>query len=353
MLVNVELTDAPAFIPKVLPPKEMISVRGQGDTTFVRVNSSSIGVIQECQRKAKYLLQEKWHSENESPALVFGQAMHRALEVFYVGNPEQRVLPDLDDFEVMSYGKVLDIEEMSLLHRSARTFIREAKALNTLPVYDKRSIQNGLWLLHNYFKAYLNDPYVAYIDERGPFVERSFTFNLHRSPALVIDYFGTIDFAFRHTGTGSILVGDHKTTSVLSGYGEQASYFDRDRPNSQYCGYLLAAREAFGLDVNEFLVNVIEVKAKPKTNRGSGPSFPRQITSRDSDDYTEFREMVIDTTETYLRNLKRNQWPIGPVNACNQYSGCTYKQVCGAPTRLRSNILKAKFKQPEGIQCPN
>jgi hypothetical protein len=338
-LVNIELGESALVIPRQ-KAKEMLTVREEGGVTYVKINSSSLQLIQECLRKSRYALLEKWKPEGESPALTFGSAIHKALEIYYRGDVADRKLPSLSDLESLAFNAPTD--DLGLIERAIVGFVEKAQPLAQLPDSDKRSILNGIWILHSYFKAYLEDPYVAYVDDQGPFVEREFVFTLYSSPTLVIELFGTIDFALRHIANGNIIVGDHKTSASF-GFGG-SSYWDRDRPNAQYCGYLLAAREVFKLDTTEFMVNVVEVKAKPKTARGSVPSFPRQITTRDADDFAEFRETILYNVKLYLEAMKTGIWPLGPVNACNNYGACTYKQVCAAPPSLRENILKAKFR---------
>lgn len=340
MQVNADLSATQPTLIKAEPQKEMISIRSEGTKRIVKINSSSLGVIQECMRKAKYSLHEGWRGETESPATVYGSAIHKALEVFYLGNPVERKLPSLDDMERMSYGHHILGEDSDLLLRATRAFINRAHPLAQLPAEDRRSLQTGTWLLHNYFSTYLNDPYVAYIDGQGPFVERGFTFRLFDSAKLAIDVFGTIDLVVQNSQTGAVLVCDHKTTSML---GE--NFFSRLKPNHQYTCYLMGAQRVFGLTTNEFVVNAIETKAKPKTSRGSGPSFPRQITTRDEGDFAEFTEVMLDATERYLSALDRGVWPMGNVNACSMYSGCTYQSVCSVPEAMRQNVLNVKFKR--------
>jgi hypothetical protein len=342
-IVEMDFSESGLLIP-VASPKEMISVSKQDDgRTRVKINSSSLGVIQECLRKSYYLLDQKWKAENEHPATIFGSAIHKALEVFYLGKMEERVLPKLDDLELMAYGHALPEEGSSLIMRAVRAFLSRGEQLRPLPDTDKRSLPNGVWILHNYFKAFLADPYIAYVDEQGPFVEREFTFRLFEDAEKVIDVFGTIDFAFKHTANGNIIIGDHKTASSF-GFGG-SSYFDRERPNHQYTGYAMGARRVFGIETDEFMVNMVEVKARPKTARGSGPLFPRQITTRNEEDFEEFTEVVVHSVENYLGALKTGMWPLGPVGACTAYGSCTYRQVCAAPKSMRENILSAKFKR--------
>lgn len=341
-LIETDLGQASVVVPR--QPKEMITVRVDEKTgkTLVKINSSSLSVIQECPRKAKYLLHEGWKSATESPATLFGSAVHKALEVFYAAPPQERKLIPLEDVELA----VLGINKSdNLIAAAARAFGEKAGPLAQLPDTDKRSLVNGAWILHHYFKAYIDDPYQVLVDEHGPFVERGFSFKLYEDPTLIVEYFGTIDAVKQHVVNKNILCVDYKTTSQLGGYGDNASYFEKDKPNAQYTGYLLGLREALGIDVNEFCVDVIEVKARPKTARGSAPSFPRQITTRDADDYAEFKESVLKAVRDYLYFQGTNSWPLGPVSSCNLWGACTYKQVCASPKSVRENILKGKFNR--------
>lgn len=337
--VSINVEETPVVVPRT--PKEMISLSVQSDgRTRVKINSSSLSIIQECLRKAQLSLFEKWKPEHEGPATIFGSAVHAAMEVFYSADVSERKMVPLETLELAAQGFT---EDDSLLVRAVQAFAKKAEPLKDLPDTDKRSLINGAWILHHYFKSFIDDPYVAYVDEKGPFIERTFEYRIHEDSALVIDIFGTIDFAFRHTQTGNILLGDHKTASSL-GFGG-SSYFDRDKPNHQYTGYALGGRRVFGLETNEFLVNVIEVKARPKTARGQGPSFPRQITSRTEEDFEEFTPVILHAVRTYLRAIAANNFPLGPVLACNAYGACQFKQVCASPKSLRANILKSKFIQ--------
>lgn len=341
MRIEPNLGEAAALLP-TQPTKEMISVSPLPDgRTKVRVNSSSIGIIQECLRKAKYSLDEHWRADVEGPGTLFGSAIHRAMEIYYSGKLEERLLPRWEDCEPLGFGHLP--QNPGLIQRAMLGFIEKAQPLSGLPDGDKRSIPNGVWTLYEYFKAYINDPYVTYSDAQGPFIERTFSMTVWDQHDLVVEVFGTIDFIFISTADGSILPGDHKTASSL-GFGG-SSYYDRDKPNHQYTLYSWAARDVFGVPSGEFLVNVIEVKAKPKTARGAGPSFPRQVTRRDQDDYDELKEVIMKTVWDYLGAKNSGVWPLGPIGACSSYGACQFKAVCSAPKSLRPNILSAKFKR--------
>lgn len=327
----------------VVTPKEMLSVSMENGKTKVRINSSSLSIIQECKRKAQYSLVEKWKAGVESPATLFGSAVHKALEVFYSGEIAERRLPELETLELMAFGNHANGEESDLILRSFRAFVEKAKPLESLPAENKRSIQNGAYTLWHYFKSYLDDPYISHADDSGPMIERAVSFRLYEDDNLIIEYFGTIDLVVRNHLTGEILVCDHKTSSVVG-----SDFYNRLKPNHQYTGYLLAAQFALGIQTNSFLINCLQVKERPKTSQGTPPHFPRQITTRDENDYEEFRETVRASVCDFLLSQRDGVWPLGHVNVCAMYGGCQYLSVCSAPTTMRKTILEAKFTRGDG-----
>lgn len=341
MRIEPNFEETRTAIPRTEKPHKMISVTKEGEKTKVSINSSSLDVIQTCMRKSKLQLLDGWLPIDDHPAKIFGSAWHKAMEVYYTGSIEERILPELAQMELMSYGHKIEKEEEDLCLRATRAFIERAQPLKALPETDKRSIQNGVWILHHYFKSFLADPYVAFVDKDGPFIERGFEFRLCESDDLVIYCFGTIDFVLRDVRDDSLVPGDHKTTSFLNFQG--ASYYDRAKPNHQYTLYNAAVEEVFGIKSQNFMINEIEVKAKPKTVRGQPPNFPRQITPRSNEDYAELAEVLIYYVHRYLEGIKTGIWPLGPVGSCTAYGSCTYRQVCSSPIGLRDNILNAKF----------
>lgn len=322
----------------------MLSVTQLPDgRTKVRMNSSSLSILQECWRKAKYLIVDQWASQTENPATIYGSAIHKAMEVFYLGDPAERIFPFQyrEKFELMAHGTRYSDEEDLLLLRSVRAFLDAAEPLKSLPETDKRSMQTGIYLLENYFKTYLDDPLTALRDPAGiPYVERDFSFVAHEDSTHVIEWFGRIDLILENKSTGTIFVTDHKTTSVIG-----SDFYARLKPNAQYTGYLMGARKALGIDTDSFLVNGLQVKPKPLTSRGTPPHLIRQVTTRDELDYKEFTTLITDYASEFLRRCKTDQFPLGGVNACSMYGGCGLLNICSSPSSLRNNVLRARFSK--------
>lgn len=321
-------------------PKEMLSVREEGGKLTVRINNSSLDILLNCWRKADYVLNRQLQSGRQSPALTYGLAIHKALEIFYSSKREERT--HLKNFKqrIELLQGVDQEEEDHVLIKAARGFMKVAEPLLSLPESDKRSIQTGLWTLAHYFECYIDDPFIALADESGPLVERRVEFDLLETPEYRIKVFGTIDVILKNEQSGAILVCDHKTSSVVGG-----EFYNRLKPNHQYTGYVLGAKKCLGLETNNFMVNCIQVKPKPKTSRGTPPHFPRQVTTRSEGDFTEFSDVVRVAVEGYLRRREEGIWPLGHVNCCAAYGGCQFLEICAAPESLRENIIKAKYEE--------
>ena len=97
-------------IPKTDGKKEMLGIEDHNGQKIVRVNPSSIAILQTCWRKGYYNLIRQLVPDVESPALCFGKGIHKALETFYSSHPTQRQLPkDYEEkIEMIGYGAELD-----------------------------------------------------------------------------------------------------------------------------------------------------------------------------------------------------------------------------------------------------
>lgn len=325
-------------------PKEMLTVTKDAQQIHVRINSSSLGIILSCPRKSYYVLHRGLKSRTEAPALIFGTAMHKALEVFYSHPRAERTIPKgfKDASDLMAFpeagGPQID-PNSHFLFQAIQAFVQAASPLKHLPDSDKRSIPNGIWILQEYFKTYIDDPYIVASDANGPITERTAEVTLYEDPTLKVTLFGTIDVVLQNEANGVVLPADHKTSSVVG-----ADFFNRLKPNHQYTGYLLLAQQVLGLKTDEFLVNCLQVKPRPLTARGSGPHFTRQVTRRSEHDMIEFQQAVLWAVRSYLFWRDSESWPLGHVDACTMWGGCQFLEVCSAPSQLRENLVDAKFQ---------
>lgn len=322
--------------------KEMLHVGQVDGKTVVRINSSSLGIILACGRKSYYTLFRQLRSRSEAPALIFGSAIHKAMEIFYSHPYSERSIPAgfKAASDMMAFGTPAPSDHF--LYSAITAFVGAAAPLSALPDSDKRSIPNGIWILQQYFSTYINDPYVVYLDAAGPVVERTCETILFEDDKLRIILFGTIDAVLHNEQNGNILPADHKTFSKAG-----PDFFNRLNPNHQYTGYLVLSQRVLGLKTTEFMVNGLQVKPKPVTARGSGCSFTRQITNRSESDVREFIQTVTWAVRSYLTWLESSVWPMGHNNECSSFGGCQFREICATSApQLRENLLDAKFQSP-------
>lgn len=345
MLIEPNVTNVPLALPRE-GEKEMLSLIEENGVLTVRVNYSSLSIMQECPRKAYYMLHRKLRGKSDSPATLFGSAIHKALEVFYRIPRENRNIPHrfAEYSDLMAHGHAAPTDHP--LYACIAGFVQVAEPLRALPDEDKRSLSSGVWLLQHYFKTYINDPFEVYCDEEGPVVERRAELKIYEDAKLNIVLFGTIDCVLKNMQTGVILPTDHKTSSVVGN-----DFYNRLKPNAQYSGYFYLAQQVLKIQGDGFLVNCLQVKARPKTARGTPPDFPRQVTRRSPLDIEEFKESLVFSVKDYLRWLEANVWPMGSVNVCTFWGGCSFLDVCGAPHEIREDILANKFENTKGNEA--
>jgi hypothetical protein len=331
-MLNPKVPDA-AVSEQSQAPKEMLTLTHNGKQTVVKINFSSLDLIQTCLRKAHYSLERKLREKQESTALAFGSAVHKALELWYQLPDKERVVPKSleEQCEQYAFGNGLDEPSGNGAVEAIRQFCQVRHGvLSLLPPEDKRSLASGVRILKAYFRHYANDGFHVYRDGHGPVVERLASFTMHDSPDIRIDYFGTIDCVLQHKDSGVIVVADHKTTSALG-----KEFYQRVYPNFQYTGYVYLAQKSLGIDTKMFMVNGLQT-AKTKTE------FARQITERSEEDFEELKWAVQNAVARWI-NAKHTHYPMTTPNPCSMYSGCQYRKICEVPRDLRETVIKGEY----------
>lgn len=276
----------------------------------------------------------KLRSEDEGDALVFGKAIHKALEHWYSLPEDYRQLTDkeLSMVDSVVNGGLIPEGPYPTALDSIFEFVKHAEPLRWLGDEDKRSLANGVKILKSYFKHYANDGMEVVRDESGqPLIEKQVEFTLYEDSEIVIVFHGQIDIVLRNKISNTIHYADHKTTANLG-----KDFYNRINPNHQYTGYVLAGQICLGIDSSSFMVNGIQV-AKTKSE------FARQFTERSSDDFAEMKDAYITAVRELLACIESGAFPMTAPNPCSAYGGCQYLDVCSAPAKLRKNILEGKY----------
>lgn len=319
------------------PAKRMLEINQEGEKLIVKVNYSSLELMQTCSRKAYYSLNQKLNNNGDSPALSFGTAMHKGLEHWYtLPVTERELAKDYNErAELMAYGHNLDTPAVGALESIRRAVLSGRDTLGALDDNDKRSLSQLIKIQRAYFKNYANDNLVVATDDQGPLIERAFEFRLFDSDKLAIDYHGQIDAVLQNIQSGVTMIVDHKTTATLG-----TEFYARCKPNPQYTGYVMGAQKCLGLKTDLFMINGIQV-AKTKQE------FARQITSRNEEDFSELSASVIKQVSIWLDQMNMAKdvgelaFPMSAPNPCSMYGSCQYLRVCEVPVQLRENVISS------------
>lgn len=325
-------------------PKRMLEIIEQENgKTRVNLNWSSLEIIQSCLRKSKYRLIDGFVPTGSAPALTFGTAMHKALEVWYAAPFEHRRASSAETEDLISEmlfraKKGEGVGERINSGPDAQVaavwaFLEAGKDLYVLPDGDKRGLENGIEILRDYFDRYLelDREFVVFKDRLGPMIERTFEFPLSgilSEPSVDIWLFGTIDLILQNTKTKEIFILDHKTTSSLG-----VDFFNRSH-SGQFVFYVLGAREGLGVKTENFKINGIQVA---KTKR----DFVRIEERVTENDLAEIHAMIFESVERILTARRLERFPKTMPAPCSMWGGCEYLDVCKAKdSRTKENLLR-------------
>lgn len=294
-------------------PRRSFKYSNQDGKWFFEINSSSLAVLQSCQRKSHYLFDLGFESK-ASAAADYGTLMHEALAAWYTLVPSTR--SSSKDLLVERWNEVFDDSGF-------------------IPPDEKRTKETGQKVLSDYFTAYKDDRWEVLLDEKGePFIEREFEFVLVDSPAVKVTWFGTIDSIVQNRETGEIAVMDHKTSSSVG-----KEFCSRWEVNHQLTGYIMGCRHAFGLPVRKAIINGIQI-AKTRSN------IVRIETSRDDDDMREFTETVLASLRQWIMSTEKQFYPLASGFTCSAFAGCQFFEVCSVKSSYREAVLASLKNKP-------
>jgi hypothetical protein len=336
----------PALVDGSRPKRMMEYTRDADGRVRIAINYSSLDLIQTCKRKAYYKLIRKLAPREPSRALVFGTAIHRAMETWFIVEPDARKAAKAacDDWQFACLNAMRSELPVPEGHgpcprcASIWAFLSAGPTLLHDIGDDKRTAANGIAILNHYFDTYLNEPFQIYSDASGPYCERDFEFLLDSSPELEIRYFGTVDKVLKNLETNELYVCDHKTASGLG-----SDFLNRIKPNWQYTGYVYGANKAWNLPISNFMVDGILV-AKHKRDT------LRQFVEQTLLDFVEFTTSVIHAASEWAGLRELDNYPMTAPGPCSIYGGCEFREACAAPKAIRENILSVEFTTPEQLK---
>jgi len=344
----------------------------------LRIDWSSIESFLGCNRLAEYKLV---HSKSPGPksALVFGAAMHAALEIWYRNKQNINCEVYTDTMELLppDFDRSRDCTSLTREALLQRCYLAIESTFAEYPIgfiNDYRTPEYCIQSFAEYLTHYQSEVVVPVTHQQKPLVEFSFSYPLGKielptstfkawgygkltndqnmeeqmvasgatSLPCSIEWTGIVDMIASLSGEHWLV--DHKTTSILSG-----DFFDGFEIAMQPVGYVAAARAAFpDLDIQGFMVNVLACRKPVSAVTASGKKSTakafephRRFYRYDTWKETEFRTDALALIEEFIANLTSNYFPRKTQWCIGKYGKCAFFEVCSLPPEQRMMMLES------------
>jgi hypothetical protein len=274
----------------------------------INVNVSTLRILQQCQRKADYIINHELVSKVSHHA-DFGKIIHKVMEDYYTLPASERNA----EFVASSWKKHYD----------------EAKFV---PQDEKKTFETGLAALQKYNDMFINDDFEVVEIEGKKAIEHEFELDIFEYEAYHIRLFGTIDMIVRSKSTGEVFVLDHKTTSQLG-----AQFMQMWNPNHQMSCYIYATQK-LGFECNAAVINGIQVV---KTKQ----EIVRLTTRRTADQIQDFIRTIAEEAIRFDMNTTRGALYGADNYTCAEFGGCTFLPFCQADIQNRMAMIRAKQQE--------
>lgn len=290
------------------------------------LDNSALEKLARCPRAFEYERVALRQPAGDKAALVFGKAVHSALEARYsIADPRQPLSP---------------AERASVLQAGA-------DALPPMPPDEWRTADRLRDLIDKYLAEYPVD------DWRVLAVEQPFCLPLgvaeplgcvpHADGGVTCEvqvwYAGRIDLIIE-TADGVLMTPDHKTTSR---YGSE--YVAGGVNSGQFRGYCWAASKLLQRPCNWSLVNVLICRPHTASGKGKPTEFDRQPHYYSDELIDEWRQDVLQHCESVLRYSQAGRWPRQPSACVGKFGLCGYHDICRAASAQRAAVLASPVFQ--------
>lgn len=307
-------------------------------------DNSFLESFQGCDRQTLYKQLRRRHLAAARPALNFGTAIHRALDLRY-----SRFGSDLPSNPL----------DLSSYKDDRASMLLEYFSKNPNPEDDFRNVNWAVEVLQQYDERYNLEPFTLVLRDGKPVVEQAFAipFALYNRLSHIllpweqswvlealtdeehipIIFTGRIDLPVEWSGDRFIM--DHKTTSIL---GE--SFWDQYRMSAQPVGYCWAWHKATGEMPKGFAINAIRVRPLPGKPVG-GPSKWWEESFQRNREYIFDRHLVewhsntLSQLDQFFYNVRKDVWPMKRLWCVGKFGKCQFYDVCISAPEDREVLL--------------
>jgi len=283
------------------------------------LDNSKLDTFMLCPQKYAYRFEEHLVpiERKRDSALMFGGAIHKALETLYKGTAFEQVPCPL--------GPCVRCRDKTIPRISA-TFLKNYEDDPDDP-REMRTVDRGLDLLVQYLSKWRREGFKVLAVE--------IPFELpHKTYGVTFTYVGRIDLFVDWEGVP--LVVDHKTTTRFG------MIFDSSfKLSGQFTGYMRGAQHKFHRPVTNGLVNAIRV-----TSKIDDSSFARIYTQRTPEDFDVWERQVNHLAAEILEMRATGFFPKSAPFACGAYNRvCEYYPLCISAAQTRETLKQSAYER--------
>ncbi len=253
-------------------------------------------------------------------AMLFGSAIHKALESIYLGTGFDDCYCPCPTFEGCDFCKGKKIPRCAMLFLMYYPWEPEDER-------DVRTRDRGLELI------------VAYMEKWSPGQE-PFTVLATEVPFILefgeFSYIGRIDMIANY---GGLLPIDHKTSRF---FGD--AFIRQFKLSGQMTGYIRGLQQIWpGENISRAMINCLRV-----TSKIDGDSFGRWFTNRTPYEIEEWEQEVKSAWVRIEQYRAANHWPKHAPYACTSYNKtCEYYSLCTSQPDVQRSLIADAFEVRE------
>lgn len=303
-----------------------------GDDYILEIDNTSLESFISCDRASLYRLVYS-RTSHPSAALIYGQAIHSALEYFYKHGPDVPMMLKAGERELAKLpDDSAEWRNYSAYERTVLGYVKEYKVERFSPiVIDAATNRKAVELpFSDHIGEMQLDKIVSF--DRGTLVAGSDQFES------VPLYIRTLHIVW--TGVIDVIVEDnvglwamdHKTSSVIG-----PSYFEQFNLAQQFVGYVKSASKIIGSPLKGALLNVIAGR-KP-TATGKSLEFHRRNYPYAQWLLDEWESDIMTLITDFVDRLSTGHFPKRTLWCTGKFGSCPYLPVCQASPETRSYLL--------------
>jgi PD-(D/E)XK nuclease superfamily len=283
------------------------------------LDSSKLETLYLCPQKYEYRYEEHLvpvDRKRDSP-IMFGGAIHRALETLYRGTAFNEAPCPLGPCRRCRGEPIQNISAVFLANYTDDP--DDPKEI--------RTVDRGLDLLTQYLGKWRREPFKIIAVE--------VPFELPMSAGgVVFKYIGRIDLVIDYDGVPMTV--DHKTTTRFG------VVFDTSfKLSGQFTGYMKGASKLINRDITAAMANALRV-----TTKIDDSSFARIFTSRTPEEFDNWDQQVLNAARQLAEMRTLGFWPKHAPFACGAYNRvCEYYPLCVSSAQTRETLKQSAYER--------